>query len=552
MKLYILPQKNKTPDGIVKRWVLIFFLIILVLQCWRVFSLNATYDQGLFLQEIWNTLHGRAFESTLAAELSTPVKFNNEIPQLGYKHLAQHFTPLLIIWTPIIGVLGIWALPLIQSSLLALSGWILFLLGKEHLPGQLAGWIACSYFATGTVIGPSLENFHDLCLVPLLVFSLLLGISKNQKITYFIPAFLLPLVREDVGLLSFSIGLWLIIRQPKWRTLGVGLCLYSIISVIIITNWVMPYFGSELSTRFMQERFGQYLSESSGGTITVLKSMVSQPFLLLKELIFPINNTIKFIITLGLPLAFIPWLSIDTWILISVPLFVALSSQGGNALSVHLRFVLYIVPGIFAGGIYWWKENILLFKGLKLIRFWKFCLVIAFIFALAGNPHRSLSFLIPDSVHPWVYVPIHKQFYRGFKTKKILDNIPKDASIAAETHLIPQLAQRRVLMRFPENTKFRDLNGTINDVDMIISQPRFNLDYAPAFRHQARWVKKSLESLEALTSNNKYSVFHCDKQTIIIRKNHTSNEAAEQCFKEEVNQIRASLKNILKEKYNKI
>jgi hypothetical protein len=62
----------------------LFLLIGLSLQGWRLWSLNATYDQGLFLQEIWNGHLGRAFESTLASELSTPVLVNREaLPTLG-------------------------------------------------------------------------------------------------------------------------------------------------------------------------------------------------------------------------------------------------------------------------------------------------------------------------------------------------------------------------------------------------------------------------------------------------------------------------------------
>ena len=37
---------------------------------------------------------------------------------------------------------------------------------------------------------------------------------------------LLPLVREDVGLLAFSLGLWMVLRQPRWRWAGVGLLFY--------------------------------------------------------------------------------------------------------------------------------------------------------------------------------------------------------------------------------------------------------------------------------------------------------------------------------------
>ena len=535
MKPQLLPSKNRDSEKIVIKWVLCFFVVAFFLHVWRIFSLNATYDQGLFLQEIWNGLYGRYFESTLASELSAPVLFDGELPQIGYRHLAQHFTPFLIVWIPLVGVFGVWALPLIQVGLMGLSGWILFLLAKEYLSSQLSAWIACSFFVTAPVIGPSLENFHDLCMVPLLTFTLLLGISRNNKTIYFIPAFLLPLIREDVGLISFGIGIWMILRAPKWRILGFGLCFYSAAYVFLITNNIMPIFGSELSRRFMQERFRQYLDGNEGGTLDVLIAMISQPMLLIKELFSPPLSTFRFLLTLALPLAIIPWLSIDAWLLMALPLFVALSSRGGNAMSVSLRFMLYLVPGVFAGTVFWWRNNISLFRNKGFKRFWKSCMLIAFLFTIVGNPHRSLSSIIPDSVNPWVYVSIPQSFQRGIEARRLLEIIPKKASVAAETQLIPQLAQRRFLFRFPENYKYQDLEGNEISVDYIVSQPRYNAVYAPAFDREAQWTEKSINRMEKLIKSKKYGVFHCDVNGIILKKSTRTTSDGSRCFSKELN-----------------
>ena len=42
-----------------------FWLIGFSLQIWRLESFGATYDQALFLQELWSTAQGRPFESSL-------------------------------------------------------------------------------------------------------------------------------------------------------------------------------------------------------------------------------------------------------------------------------------------------------------------------------------------------------------------------------------------------------------------------------------------------------------------------------------------------------
>ncbi len=544
MTIRLLPTSDDNADKIVQRWVFTFCAITFLLHVWRIFSLNATYDQGLFLQEIWNGLHGRYFESTLASELSAPVLLDGGLPEVGYRHLAQHFTPLLVLWIPFVGLFGVWALPFIQVALITTSGWILFLLGKQYLPARISGWIACSFFTTVTVIGPALENFHDLCIVPLLIFSLLLGISRNQKLLYIIPALLLPLVREDVGLVSFGIGIWMIFCCPKWRVFGLGLCAYSMAYILIITNLIMPLFGSELSRRFLQERFSQYLNGQEGGTLDVLLAILRQPVLLIKEIISPPSSTFRFLLTLALPLAFIPWIAKDAWILIAFPLFVALSSKGGNALSVSLRFMLYLVPGIFSGTVFWWRNHIDLFRKKSFRLFWQVCLFFALGFAIAGNPHRSLSALIPDSVEPWVHVPISQAWERGIKIRPLINSLPSDASIAADTQLIPQLAQRRLLFRFPENYRYKDEEGSIKKVDYIITQPTYHAVYAAAFNSSRQWLDRSVSEIEELVANEIYGVFQCNDSSIVLKRDFNSNKELVTCFSKEVQKSRLTLQKL--------
>ena len=271
--------------------------------------------------------------------------------------------------------------------------------------------------------------------------------------------------------------------------------------------------------------------------------MIQKPYLLLKELASPPGNTFIFLLTLGLPLAFIPWFSIDSWMLICCPLFVALSSQGGNALSVSLRFVLYLVPGLFAGSIFWWQKNSKFFEDKYFRKFWKFCLILSFFFAIVGNPHRSLSAIIPDSVNPWVHIPIHQQWRRGIAGNSLMKLIPKNASVASETHLIPQLAARRILLRFPENYKFKDLDGRVKTVDFIISQLRFNSDYAPAFKNHKKWVIRSIDNMRNLIESKEYGIHHCSKNGIIIAKQTITTPKAQICFQSEIEQALKIIKD---------
>lgn len=417
---------------------------------------------------------------------------------------------------------------------MAAGGLVLVQLAREDLEPRLAAWIGVSYYAAGIVIGPALENFHDLCAIPLLSFSLLLG------------------VREDVGLLSFSFGLWMLLRcQGRWRWAGAGLCLYSLVMVAAITNLVMPLFGTEVADRFMEERFGQFLAAQGGrgSTLDVLRAMASQPLLLVQELLQPPGATLKFLLTLWLPLALLPAAGVDGWLLMAGPLFVALSSQGGNALAVTLRFVLYLVPGVFAGGILWWRTRQALFHERWLKRLWRSALVLSILFTITANPHRSLSALIPDSIHPWVYIPPVQQLQRGLEARALLSSIPSGSSVAAETQLIPLLAQRRVLLRFPESTEYTDDQEQRQAVDWIVSQPSFNADYAPAFRRNERWVRRGEAHIQELLNGGLYTVHRCDQRGIVLRHldaqavgtDEPSQEEGRACITRQFEQARQQL-----------
>jgi uncharacterized membrane protein len=521
----------------------LFTAVALALQFWRIYALTATFDQGLFLQEIWSALGGRPFESTLASELSSPVLLDKtSLPTLGYLHLGQHFTPLLLLWVPLVALLGPWSLPLVQVGLISAGGLVLFELARCDLDERISCWIALSYFASGTVIGPSLENFHDLCAVPVLVFSLLLGIRRNNLWLYGTAALLLPLVREDVGLLAFSLGLWMLLRRQRWRWAGLGLCLYATAAVVLITNSVQPLFGTEVSDRLLSARFGHFLNDQggTGSTLDLLRAMAMQPQRVLQELITPIGPTLQLIIALWLPLGFLPILGLDAWLLMAVPLFLALAAQGVTAMAVNLRFMLYLVPGVFAGSVIWWQSRQALFEQRWVRRLWQSCALVSLFFALMGNPHHSLSMLIPDSINPWVFVPPWQQLHRGYQSRVLTRPIPADASVSAETQLIPMLAERRVLLRYPFNTRYTDEQGQVHDADWIVLQPRFKSTYAPAFRRQANTLEHGMNLTRHLLKSGDYQIASCGPSGIVLKHQSTATAQSQgnepglaQCLNEE-------------------
>jgi uncharacterized membrane protein len=472
----------------------------LLLQGWRMHSLSASYDQGIFTQVLWNGWHGHPFESTLSSQLSTNVIHEGEVPSLGYRRLGQHFTPLLALWIPLVAYGGAEALGALQVVLITAAGLALHLLARLWLPDHLAAMVAISFFGANAVIGPTWGNFTDLCQLPLLVFLLLIGLERGPWWLGAGAAVLIPLVREDTGVVLVGIGLWLLLRRRHRWPLGLALILWGGAWVVLVTNVLMPLFSEDNSRRFMVENFGQYIGEQEkASSLQVLRASLSQPLLLLRELVSPPDQTLRYLLGQALPLMFVPLLSIDSWLLMGLPLLGLLLAQGSNnPLSINIRYTFLVVPGLFAGSALWWRSHAHLFAQRRLRAFWAGCVALSLLFTLTSNPNRSLSWLVPDSITPWVHVPLAAQWRHAMEARHALELIPRQATVAATTHLVPRLAQREVLVRFPKAISYADRQGHIRPVDWVAADLGRLQRFAPAFNEDRDVLEDSIKRLEAM------------------------------------------------------
>jgi len=87
---------------------------------------------------------------------------SGELPSINYQRLSQHFTPLLATWIPIVGLLGIWALPCIQIGMITSVDLLLFQRAKQDLDPKLAEKITIAFFCSNAIVAPTLGNFTDL------------------------------------------------------------------------------------------------------------------------------------------------------------------------------------------------------------------------------------------------------------------------------------------------------------------------------------------------------------------------------------------------------
>ena len=183
------------------------------------------------------------------------VGHGGQFSAVGYHRLGQHFTPILIIWLPLIWLLGKWALPIVQVSLLTGAGLLLYRIAQTKLDSRLSKRIVISFYCANAVIGPCLGNFTDLSQLPICFFALLLGFEKRISWLFWLACFVMPLIREDAGVLLVGIGIWMFFRYKEERKVAIALILYGSSWVLLVTNLIMPLFSEDNSKRFMVENF---------------------------------------------------------------------------------------------------------------------------------------------------------------------------------------------------------------------------------------------------------------------------------------------------------
>jgi uncharacterized membrane protein len=514
-----------------------FLVIILGLTLHRHFTFYSSYDQGIFNQVFWNGTRGNFFQSTLSSQLSTNVVHGGEVPRVDYHRLGQHFTPALLLWLPIYAVFPHPAtLTVLQGIFITAGGLVLYALGRIYLETAIAFLIAVSYYGANAILGPSLANFHDISQIPLFVFSLLWAMEKRRWWLFWLLAILTLAIREDSGITLFGVGVYLVAsrRYPK---IGLVLCSLSFLYIVALTNLIMPLFSDDIAKRFMLERFGQYAEGESASTLEIIWGMVSNPWRLLVELVTPVWGTIKYLLGQWLPLAFIPVVAPASWAIATFPLLKLLLGKGESVLAISLRYAMSVTPGLFYGAILWWagqgfsnfNRSLADCQPRKLYpkfrRFWIFCLCLSIFFTITSNPSRTLSFLIPDSIQPWLYVSPLEQWQHVPQIHSLLRKIPPDASVSATTYLIPHLSSRREVIRLPGLNLQNDAK-TIISVDYIIADLWQLEKYGVAFDLDRDQLESVTNLIDDLLQTKLYGIIGFNQEVILLQKGVASEISA--------------------------
>jgi len=508
----------------VLRLAAVFFVVMVLLALHRHLTFYASYDQGIFNQLFWNGIHGNFFQSSLSSVLSGAVVIDRQVPTVSYHRLGQHFDPILLLWLPIYALFPYAAtLVVLQVAQVTAAGLVLYALARQYLQPTLAQWITASYYTSVAVIGPTFSNFHDLSQIPLLLFTLFLALEKRWWWLFWLIAGLTLLVREDIGILLFGIGLYLALSR-RFPVVGIALCSLGFAYVMLATNVFMPLFSRDISQRFMVERFGHFSSGNEASTFDILGGILSNPLRLITHVFASFDLKVSYMLAQTLSLAFVPLISPSAWLMVSAPLAQLLLQGGDSRFSVYIRYAITLVPGLFYGAILWWSVHPQVFRA-RFKKIWLGLIMLSLLVVLLKSPHRVFYFVIPDSVQPWVQVPLFRQWSHVAEARSLLRQVPPDASVSATTYLVPPLSGRRAALRMPF-LQFRNDQNQVENVEYIVADFWQLQQYQPAFGQERGYMEILPAKIDDLLKQNQYGIQAFEDGIVLMQRGRPSQPEA--------------------------
>ena len=96
--------------------------------------------------------------------------------------------------------------------------------------------------------------------------------------------------------------------------------------------------------------------------------------------------------------------------------------------------------------------------------------------------------------------------------------IPSEASVAADTPLVPLLAEREAVIRFPRHVHYRDRQGRVQPVDWVVAIPGYHTPLAPVFKGSRNKQQRIQRELRNLKASGDYRLVHCHGGAVVLQR----------------------------------
>lgn len=427
---------------------------------------SSAFDLGIYTQISYLYSHNLPIFSTLK----------------GTNLLADHFGPILMILSPIYRIFpSAITLLFVQALFVGISGIFIYLVAFDKLKSPLtATLITLSYLSSGGIIAATNFDFH-LATISVLPLSLLIYSWYFKKIKLYWFALIFSfLFKEDIPVFTFGLGLYqLLIGERK---IGIITTTISAVSFYLIKFQIMPFLwnpgvsGSYINTSFLP--ITQPLE------LTIL--LITNPRIFLDHLF---NSPLKSqtIDVLLRPFAFLSALSPLTYLAVLPNLYFRFSSTYQASWTNSFHHNANLMPFLAFSSILVIDKYKIPKKPLTLLLVF---LLITSSFSPNGPVFTDLQRHIEDA-NVYAYI------------ESSITDIPQNLSVAAQSPIVPHIANRETVYLFPEfpQADIIILDITLNTYPMDLNELKMKI--------------------AALRKSPYYQVYRENKGLIIFKRNAT-------------------------------
>ena len=364
---------------------------------------------------------------------------NLEQPRVSvYIHLSSifgdHLHPLIALLAPLY---WIWEDPrmllLAQSALVAASAAPVFLFARRRV-GRLAAYlVAAAYLAFwGLQTGIAID-FHEVAFAPLLIALAIHWGDLRRWAPYFAAVVLLLLVKEDLSILVFFTGLWLLARRDLragLATMGLGAAWY-----VLATKVLIPALAGGRGFRYWS------YDQLGADVPSALGHMVTHPLDTLRMLVEP-EQKARTLANLLVP--FLGLALLSPVAILAVPLVAErLLSSNQNYWASRYHYSMTLSPVLAMAAADGLARVCRLLERLR-------GQPLAAAAPAAGAAAMLLAGLVASASLSPLGALKNRDFWRRSAPDRVaaaaLERIPRDASVAAQYEYMPHLAHRRELV----------------------------------------------------------------------------------------------------------
>ena len=409
---------------------------------------TSVIDLGYYDNIFWQSAHGHPLACSFI--------------KAGY-HGSAHFDPLLVVLSPLH-----YLYPRAEMLLVLQSVWLgagvvpLYLIAHRRLESRLAAVaLAAMYAMYPALHGANMYEFHSLTLLTPVALTLLYFLEAGDHRGYWLVLFPMLLVREDVSLFTCTIGAYSILsRRPRgarlgWITILICLVYFAIVKRFFMTSSDIFNSGKD-SVSFAY--YYEDLIPNHNGAKGFLISLVTNPIFVLKTALA--EAKILYLVTLFLPLCFLPVFARTGRLLLAYGLFFCLLATRTAVFSVHFQYSSLLIPIVFAltpialrqiedgplvraaglDGARYWRALLAAGFAASLLVSWKFGGILENATFRGGfvGVARSLS-------------PKEQETFAWMREQ--IGQMPASASVGTTNRIGAHVADRREAVFFPEHVK---------------------------------------------------------------------------------------------------